>query len=158
MLCVYLRMCVCICVLFYIATVRVFVHGVCACLVCVKAEQQASPPPTKRINMGDTVKLLCNAGESAKPTPPTTTTTTSLSPFYLCLCHLSLLLPLSLFYSLPGTSAEASTITATSTCLLTVSNSDRRRREREREEERARGDSSCMPATMGENCHNDRGG
>lgn len=58
----------------------------------------------------------------------------------------------SLFYSLPGSSAEASTITATSTCLLTVSNGDRRLRRREGE------DSGCTPATMGENCHNDRGG
>lgn len=61
-LCVYLWMCVCVCIL--------SCHCVCACLVCVKAEQRASPPPTKRINTGDTVKLLCNAGESDNTTPP----------------------------------------------------------------------------------------
>lgn len=72
--------------------------------------------------------------------------------FSICLCHLSLPPSASLFYSLPGSSAEASTITATSTCLLTVSNGDRRLRRREGE------DSGCTPATMGENCHNDRGG
>lgn len=72
--------------------------------------------------------------------------------FPICLCHLSLPPSPSLFYSLPGSSAEASTITAASTCSLTVSNGDRRLRRREGE------DSGCMPATMGENCHNDRGG
>lgn len=76
--------------------------------------------------------------------------TTSSHLFHLSLSSLS---PSpSLFYSLPGSSAEASTITATSTCLLMVSNGDRRLGRREGE------DSGCMPATMGENCHNDRGG
>lgn len=72
--------------------------------------------------------------------------------FHLSLSSLSLPPSASLFYSLPGSSAEASTITATSTCLLTVSKSDRRLRRREGE------DNGCTPATMGENCHNDRGG
>lgn len=120
-------------------------HLACMC-VCVPA----SPSPTNSTNMGDTVKLLCNAGESSS-FPPTHICLSFSLPISASLIFPTPLLPLCLFYFLPGTFAVASTITATSSCLLTVSSSNKKRGRR-------RKDSSCMPVTMGENCHIDRRG